>query len=167
MTLVNRICCIRPNSRALDLPLEQLPQRIVTFHLIWRRDAASFPSKASLNSSLCKSTRCIAINGTPYRSAASLKLRLWIWSNVVPSTDSHSSKSWPLRRGLPNSLYDHLADRARWAFGLCMWKLATSTWASVRCSATWSSSHVNLLFVSIASRCSISIDMSICLFGNL
>ncbi len=50
---------------------------------------------------------------------------------------------------------------------LCMWKLATSTWVSVRYLATWSSSHVDLLFVSIATRCSVSIDVSICLFGNL
>ncbi len=73
--------------------------------------------------------------------------------------------SWPLRCGLPNSLYGHLTGRARWAFGLCMWKLATSGWASVRCMA---SSHVDFSTVyevnAWVKRCYCSVDEIVQLF---
>ena len=55
-----------------------------------------------------------------------------------------------------HSLFNHLVEQARWAL-ICVWKLITSTWAFIHCLITWSSSHVILLFVSIAMQCSICV----------
>ena len=107
-------------------------------------------------------------------------------------------ESWPLWRGLPNSLFDHLAERARRAlvyvyesrplrrelsfsvwphnylvtWSYCLWASrcnARSVYVKAghfnvgfhslfdHCLATWSFSHVVLLFVSIAMRCSICV----------
>jgi hypothetical protein len=50
----------------------------------------SLPSFASLNNSLCRSTRCTAMKAAPYFSSASPKSKQDIGSRFMPSTDSQT-----------------------------------------------------------------------------